>query len=160
MKVPTSIQQGRARLDRFPAGWVIILTGFLAHLGLATGLLALAYTGNDQVSVVVSAFLVGIVVIAGLAALPSVLLLWLGRYQRIAAVIAALVGVGMLLINDAHPTVWPFPLALFLAAVRAWAGAGLDTEDLLQLDPGRFERVDPPKPGPRESSEGPSSEES
>ncbi|WP_396613919.1 hypothetical protein ACH9L7_18900 (plasmid) [Haloferax sp. S1W] len=148
----TRIQQGRARLDRLPAGWAIITTGFFVQLGLAVGLLALAATGTDQVSVVVSAFLVGIVVLAGVAALPSVLLLWVGRYQRTAAVIAALVGGGMLLLNGAHLTVWPFPLALFLAAVRTWAGAGLDTDDLLRLDPGRFERVAPPKPGTDDAS--------
>lgn len=134
----------RAKIDRLPRGWVLIVLGFLGHLAIAGAQTIRAVNGDDQVSTVVAAFLVGIVLAGGIATLPTLVLLWLGRLERIAALMAVAVGAGMLFVNDAHPTVWPYPIALFVAAVRIWAGARLDAADLLELDPVRFDRVDPP----------------
>jgi hypothetical protein len=132
----------RVRADRLPAGWVIVLAGFCLQFGLALGLLALSAPGADVVQLAIGAVPVVIVFVSGLAASAPFLLLWRGRY-RIGAVLSMLVGAGTLVLGGGAPILWPFPLALFLAAVRAFAGAGLDAETILEVDPDRFERVDP-----------------
>lgn len=143
MALNTELDRVGARLDRLPAAWAIATGGYLLHLALAVGLVARSAASGEQVQVLVSVVLVAVLVLAGLAALPALVLWWLGRYERVGAVLALAVAVGTLVVNDAHPTVWPFPLALGLAAARAWAGQALDATDLLVLDPGRFERVEP-----------------
>ena len=144
MTAPTAIERLQARIDRLPAGWLIIAAGFAGQFLLALVLLGVAYSGGEWGAVAGAAFLTMFVVVAGLAALPAAVLFHLGRYQRGAAALAAVVGVVMLVVNEGHLTVWLFPLALFVAAVRGWVRATLDTADLLRVDPGRFERVDPP----------------
>jgi len=133
----------RARLDRLPAAWRLAALGVVIQTLLAAGLLAAAFLGGDRVDVLVAAILVGIVSVAVVASLPSVLLWWRGRAPRLAAALAILVAVGTLVLNEGHPTVWPLPAALLLAALRTWAGR-IDTATLLAADPDRFERVSPP----------------
>lgn len=145
MTVTTYVQRLRARFDRLPAGWAVILAGFLLQLGVAVGLLTLATSGVIRLSSIAAAAVLVITVVAGVATVPSVLLLRRDRYPRTGATLAALVGVATLLISEAHPSVSVYPVALLVAAVRVWAGHGLDAVDLLRLDPGRFERVDPPR---------------
>jgi hypothetical protein len=132
-----------ALLDRLPSAATLAVGGILLQLALAVGLFVTGYAGDDRVGALVAAVLLAVTVFAGLAALPSILLWRWDRYPRLAAALAALVGLGTLLFNEAHVTVWPVSVALALAAVRAWAGATLDATDLLALDPGRFERVEP-----------------
>jgi hypothetical protein len=145
MTAMTRIQRVRARLDRLPAGWLVILAGFLLQLGVAVGLLTLAVTGVIRLSTIAAAAVLVITVVAGVVTVPSVLLLRHDRYPRAAATLAALVGVATLVVSEAHPSVSVYPVALLVAAVRVWAGYGLDVVDLLRLDPGRFERLDPPR---------------
>lgn len=144
MSQPTRLEWIRARIDRLPAAWVIVLVGFLLQLGLALWLFALESRDGDVWGTVFTGVFVGLVVVVGVAAAPAFVLLWLGRYRRVAAVIAVVVGVATLVVTEGYPFFWPFPAALFLAATRAWAG-DLDAETLLRVDPGRFERVDPPE---------------
>lgn len=137
----------RARIDRLPAGWIILLAGFLLQIALAAGVLVRAALGGEDLELLVAGVLVGMVIVAGLATLPAFVLLWAGRFTRIAAAMAGLVGAGLFLFTEGHLTILPYALAALATAVRAWAGAGLDTEELLRLDPERFERVDPPTAG-------------
>lgn len=140
----TALHRLQARIDRLPAGWTILAAGFALQVVLATALLGVASASGDRVDLVVATVLVGVVLVAGVAALPAAVLLWRGRHRRVAAVLAAAVGVGTLVVNEGHPSVWLFPLALFVAAVRAWVRASVDAADLLAVDPDRFERVQPP----------------
>lgn len=133
----------RVRIDRLPDGWVVATGGFLLQLAIAVGMLFQASVTGSRIGQVNAAFLVGVVVLAGLAAVPSVLLLWAGRHQRSAAVLAVVVAAGMFVLVETYWLAWLFPLALIAAAIRAWAGAGLDATTLLRFDPDRFERVDP-----------------
>lgn len=139
----SSVGRIRARLDRLPAGWAIVLVGFLVQFALVAGQLGLAYAAGSRIRLVGAALAVGVVLTAGVAALPAGLLLFLGRLRRGAAALAVLVAAGTLVVSEARPSLFVFPAALFVAAVRVWAGAGLDAAELLRLDPDRFERVDP-----------------
>jgi hypothetical protein len=133
----------RARLDRLPAGWAIVVVGFLVQFAVVAGRLGLTVTGGGRIRTVGSALAVGIVVAAGVAALPGVLLLVLGRLERTAATFLAVLAAAVTVVGEADPSLLVLPGALTVAAVRTWATAGLDATDLLTLDPGRFERVDP-----------------
>lgn len=148
-----TVKRFRARLDRLPPAWLFVLAGFLLQVALGVGLLVQAARGDDRVGLLVAASLLAVVLLAGVAALPVVVLLYLDRAPRAAAVLAVLVGAGTLAVNEFHPTVWLFPLALFGAAVRAWAGT-LDALELLELDPARFERVDPDRSAEAEETDG------
>ncbi len=143
MTPTTHLRRLCALLDRLPSASTVAVGGIALQLALAVGLFAAGYAGGNRVGALVAAVLLGVTVLAGLAALPPILLWRWGRYPRLAASIAALVGLGTLLFNEAHVTVWPVSFALGFAAVRAWAGATLDATDLLAIDPGRFERVEP-----------------
>lgn len=142
-EIATTVRQVRARLDRLPPAWQILVAGFVAHLGLSVALLGFAYARGAGLAVITNGILVALVVVTGIAAIPALALLWDGRYRRTAAATAVLAGLIPLLVTDADPITWVFPLALFLAAIRAWAGAGLDVTTLFDLDPDRFERVSP-----------------
>ncbi|WP_299262363.1 hypothetical protein [Halorientalis sp.] len=144
MTPTTPLRRLGALLDRLPSASALAVGGILLQVSLAVGLFVEGYAGGDRIGTLVAAVLLAVATLSGLATLP-VLLLWRwGRYPRLAAVLAALLGLGTLLVNEAHVTVWPVSLALVLAAVRAWAGVALDATDLLALDPERFERVTPP----------------
>ncbi|SDE92816.1 hypothetical protein [Halorientalis regularis] len=145
MTPTTHLRRLGALLDRLPAAERIAITGIFLQTALAVGLFAAGYAGGDRVGALVAAVLLAVAVLAGVAALPAVLLWRLDRSPRLAAALATLVGLGTLVFNEAHVTVWPVSVALVLAAGRAWAGTRLDATDLLALDPGRFERVQPPR---------------
>ncbi len=144
MTKPTHRQRLRARIDRLPASWKIIAVGFLAQCVLAVSLLGLAFTDDDIIGMTVAAFLLSVTIVAGLMAVPSFIFLWRGRYHKVAAVLAGVVGTGTLAVTEAHATSLLFPLALLIAAVRAWVRASLGPTELLDIDPERFERVEPP----------------
>lgn len=141
----TTTERLLARIDRLPASWRIIAIGFLIQLGLALLLLGVTYGDNDRIGVAVAAVLTVIVLLCGLAALPAAIVLRDGRYQRAGASLAAITGILILLVNEGHPTIWPFSLALFVAAVRGWVRATVDAAELVRVDPDRFERVEPPE---------------
>lgn len=149
----TTLTRVRARIDRLPAGWVLVLAGFLLQLALAVGLLARASLAGSRIAQVDAAFLTGVVVLAGVATVPSFLLLWTGRYPRAGAALAVVVALCTLVLVETYWLAWLFPLALLVAAVRVWAGAGLDAATLLDVDPDRFERVEPPLQPPEESAD-------
>ncbi|WP_424017300.1 hypothetical protein ACOZ4N_15665 [Halorientalis pallida] len=144
MTPTTHLRRLGALLDRLPAAERIAVAGIALQTALAVGLFAVGYAGGDRIGALVAAVLLAVAVLAGVATLPAIVLWRLDRYPRLAATLAALVGLATLLFNEAHVTVWPVSVALVLAAGRGWAGARLDATDLLALDPGRFERVQPP----------------
>jgi len=144
MTVSTPLQRLRARFDRLPPGWAILLAGAVIQICLAGGLMTLAIADGDRLTSLVAVVTLAVSLVGGLAVLPAVALLWVGRGRRLASALALVVGLVTLLVNEGQPIVWPLVLSACLAAVRVWFVTGLDTTDLLRLDPQRFERVDPP----------------
>lgn len=144
----TRLGRLRARIDRLPSAWVFVLLGFVVQFGVAAWRLVMAIGGESRTRTLGAAFVVGVVVLGGAAVLPSFLLLVIGRLERLAATLAVLVGASLLVLAETRAVLWLFPALLFVAAVRAWAGAGLDTMDLFRHDPGRFDRVEPSSDDP------------
>lgn len=140
------LQRVRARLDRLPAAWILVLLGVLAQVALPVGLVVLAATGEDRVGLLVAGGLLAVTLVVVAVAVPVAVLLYLDRLPRTAALAAAVLGIGTLVVNEGHPTILPVSVALLAASVRAWAG-GIDVLTLLELDPDRFERVERPDGG-------------
>lgn len=133
-----------ARIDRLPPAWLLVVTGFVVQTVLVASLLGLAAVSGDRLGLLVAGFLGGLVAVAGLVAVPVVILLRRDRFRRAGALFAAIVGVGLLVLAEGHLTVWPSAVALLAGGVRGWVRAGLNAADLLRIDPDRFERVPPP----------------
>lgn len=142
----TRLQRARALIDRLPSSATLVTVGFIIQLGVVTIPLA-SREGTDGVQLAIAGAPIAVVIITGVVVCPALLLLWRSRLHRTAATVLVIAGVGMLIVSDGYRLLWVFPAVLLFAAVRAWAGAGLDAADLILLDPGRFERIEPPSSG-------------
>ncbi len=144
MTGPTRFDRVRARFERLPAAWIVVAVGFLLQVGLAVGQFTLVFEDGSRIRAIGAGLRIGIVAASGVVALPVFVLLLVGRLRRTAGALACLVAGVTLVVAGTQWLLWVFPATLVVAAVRAWAGAGLDAADLLELDLSRFERVDPP----------------
>jgi hypothetical protein len=143
----TIVRRARARLDRLPSGARLTLLGVVVQFVVAGGLVGRAFTAGSETQLLVTGLLLGITLAATVACVPIMLLLRSGRLPRAAALLAAGVAAGMLIIVEMNAVGWILPAALLVTAVRTAGTAGLGVTDLLQLDPSRFERVDPSERG-------------
>jgi hypothetical protein len=77
---------------------------------------------------VIGAILLVIVGVAALFLLPTLWLLYVGRYRRVAIGNLIVVGVALLAAFRGQAAVWPLPAFLAVAAIFAWQERTTETE--------------------------------